>query len=281
MPIDAHPARARGRSPEEITAQQREQAAKDAAARKAAAPSAKPTSAAQAITPEILAETGKLPTKAAGSAVAMPDSRSNVQKYVDEIAPANIVGRLIKFGKEGTFVFADVGEPVPEGADFLALCDETLIGWIKFSRDDDTPPERVQGLLYDGFLMPPRSALGDLDQSQWEPGLSGAPEDPWKHQVCLVLQNTETKEFYTFATTSLTGRRAVGNLLRHYDRMQRTNAGEAPIVRLKAGGFNHRDDRIGWVATPVFAVVGRAPRDSAAKPDTSVAADMGGDQIPF
>ena len=274
MPIDTHPARARGRTPEEITQTQKEQAAKDSAARKTAAPSAKPVGAAQAITPEVLAETGKLPTRAAGSAVAMPDNRSNVQKYVDEIAPANIVGRLIKFGKEGTFVFADTGEPVPEGADFLALCDETLIGWIKFFRDDDTPPERVQGLLYDGFLMPPRSALGDLGQSQWEPGLSGAPEDPWKHQVCLVLENTETKEFYTFATTSLTGRRAVGNLLRHFDRMRKTNSDEIPVIKLKAGGFNHRDDRIGWVPVPVFAVVGRAPRDSAAKPDTSVAADM-------
>jgi hypothetical protein len=72
----------------------------------------------------------------------------------------------------------------------------------------------------------------------------------------------------------------VGNLLRHYDRMQKTNPGEVPVVRLKAGGFNHRDDRIGWVPTPVFAVVGRAPRDSAAKPDTSAAADLN-DQIPF
>jgi Domain of unknown function (DUF4262) len=54
--------------------------------------------------------------------------------------------------------------------------------------------------------------------------------------------------------------------------MQKTNPGEVPVVRLRSGGFNHRDDRIGWVATPVFAVVGRAPRDSA-KSDTTAAAD--------
>jgi hypothetical protein len=34
------------------------------------------------------------------------------------------------------------------------------------------------------------------------------------------------------------------------------------------------------VATPVFAVVGRAPRDSATKPDTSPGGDMD-DEIPF
>lgn len=264
MPIDTHPARIRGRTPEQVTAEQKEQAAKDRAranARKAAATSVPAT------------------VSDAGTAVAMPDNRTPVQRYLDEVAPANLVGRLIKFGKEGSFVTSDDGEPVPETAEFLALCDETLVGWIKFSADADTPPMRAMGLLYDGFAMPARNTLGDTDQTQWEPGLSGQPEDPWHHQMCLVLQNTETKEFYTFATTSQTGRRAVGNLLRHFDRMQRTNAGEVPVVRLKAGGFNHRDDRIGWVPVPVFAVVGRAPRDSAAKPDTSAAADLN-DEIP-
>ena len=134
------------------------------------------------------------------------------------------------------------------------------------------------GLLYSDFRMPMRDTLGDTDASQWEEGLSGGPEDPWKSQACLVLQGVETKELFTFVTTSATGRRAIGNLLRHYDRMQKTNADEVPVVKLKPGGYNHR--KVGWVATPVFAVVGRVPRDSAAKPDTSVAADMD-DSIPF
>lgn len=212
------------------------------------------------------------------TAVAVPDNRTDTQKYLDEIAPASIVGRLIKFGKEGSFVTADDGKSVADTADFTALCDETLVGWIKFN-GEDTPPDRIMGLLYDGFIMPARDTLGDMDQAQWSQGLSGQPEDPWHHQVCLVLQNTETRELYTFGTTSQTGRRAVGNLLRHYDRMTRLNPQEVPVVRLRAGGFNHRDDRIGWVPVPVFAVVGRAPRDSAAKPDTSVAADLN-DSIP-
>jgi hypothetical protein len=62
--------------------------------------------------------------------------------------------------------------------------------------------------------------------------------------------------------------------------MQRLNVGDLPVVRLKPGGFNHRKDpRIGWVATPGFQIVGRAPRDSAAKPDTSIEADLN-DAIP-
>jgi hypothetical protein len=271
MPIDVHPRR--GRSPEEITKEQKAQAEKDKAEKDKARVNAQKTVMATAVMPA-------KPDTATAVATLAPDTRTPEQRYLDEIAPAAITGRLIKFGKEGTFVTADDGEPVPEGAEFLALCDETLIGWIRF-HDDDTPPDRVQGLWAEGFIMPQRESLGDTDPMQWPEGLNpGAREDPWKHQICLVLQNVETKEFYTFATTSQTGRRAVGNLLKHYKRMQYTNAGEVPVVRLKSGGFNHRDDRIGWVPVPVFAVVGRAPRDSAAKPDTSIEADMN-DEIPI
>jgi hypothetical protein len=135
------------------------------------------------------------------------------------------------------------------------------------------------GLLFDGFVMPPRETLGDDDQTQWETGLDGKPADPWQHHMYLVLQRGDTGELFTYVTSSLTGRRAIGNLLRHYKRMQRTNPDQYPVVRLKTGGFQHRDDRVGWVATPVLAVVGRMAKDSAARPDTSVAADMN-DEIP-
>jgi hypothetical protein len=201
-----------------------------------------------------------------------------VQTYLDEIAPANIAGRLIKFSKDGVFVTADDKEAINEDDDFVALVDETQIGWIKFNGEKE-PPTRIMGLLFDGFVMPGRDSLGDTDPTQWEEGLSGKPADPWLHQMNLVLQHAETRELFTFSTTSITGRRAIGNLLRHYNRMQRTNPGEIPVIKLKAGGYNHRDERIGWVSTPVFAVVGRVPRDSAATPDTSVEADLN-DEIP-
>jgi hypothetical protein len=223
-----------------------------------------------------------LPARAANTAVAtpVPDNRTNVQRYLDEVSPASIVGRLIKFSKDGNFILADTDEPVAENAEFVALCGETLVGWIRFHNDGETPPDRVQGLLYDGFQMPTRDTLGDLDETQWPEGPSGGPEDPWKHQMLLVLQDSQTRELFTYGTASITGRRAVGNLLRHYNRMRRANADELPVVRLKTSGFNSKKPGVGWVPTPTFAIVGRTPRDSAAKPDTSVAADLN-DQIPI
>jgi hypothetical protein len=222
--------------------------------------------------------TAVVPIKQTGTAVTIPDPRSELERYLDEIAPASIVGRLIKFGKEGKCVTADDGEPIAEGSEFTALADQTLAGWIKFNGEGQ-PPDRCQGLLYDGFVMPPRETMGDVDQTKWPEGLDKQPADPWQHQMCLVLQNTETSQLFTFATSSKTGRRAIGTLLRHYNRMLKTDPGQYPVVKLQAGGFHHPDARIGWVATPMFTVVGRRSRDSAAKPDTSLGADLN-DAIP-
>ena len=235
-----------------------------AAKRASASPSTASTPAASA------------PAPRASTAVAVPDNRSYRARYLDEVAPSGIAGRLIKFDKSGKFVTTDDGSEIDEGAEFAALCDQTVVGWQRFNGPGE-PPDKVMGLLYDGFVMPPREALGDADPAQWEEGLAGEPQDPWQHAQLLVLQDTRTSELFTFATRSTTGRRAVGTLLKHYDRMQKTNPGELPVIRLRTGGFQHKDARVGFVITPVFVVVGRQSRDSVAKP-------IGGylnDEIPF
>ena len=214
-----------------------------------------------------------------GAALSAPDKRTDVQRYLDEIAPASIVGRMVKFSKEGQFVVSDDDSVIDDDVDFIALVDQTLIGWIKFN-GEGAPPDRRMGLLYDGFVMPARSSLGDLDQAKWEIGLDGRPADPWQHHVYSVLQRADTGELFTLVTSSVTGRRAIGTLLRHYDRMQRTHPDQYPVIRLKIGGFQHKDERVGWVKVPVLAVVGRHAKDDAAKPDTSLAADMD-DSLPF
>ena len=201
-------------------------------------------------------------------------------RYLDEIAPASIVGRLIKFSKDGQFITADDDQPVPPEAEFTVLADQTLVGWLKFNGDGEAP-SREMGLLYESFVMPPRESLGDLDKSLWELGLDGHPQDPWQHFVYLVLQDVSTSELFTYTTSSKTGRRACGNLLRHYDRMRRNHPDDLPRVRLGAGGFEHRDTRVGWVSVPLFIVIGRTPRDGVAKPETTTTSEFLSDTIPF
>jgi hypothetical protein len=220
-----------------------------------------------------------LPAKAEPTAVATPGGRTPVQAYLDEIAPATVVGRIVKSGKEHVFGTIDDGKEVADDIDFTALLDQTMIGYTRFNGEGNLP-DRIMGALYDGFVLPPRDSLGDTDQTQWEIGLNGQPADPWVHQIYVVLQRGDTAELFTYIASSITSRRAVGTLLRHYDRMRKTDANFYPIVRLKVGGFQHRDERVGWVKVPVFAVVGRVPKESAAKPDSSLAADFQ-DEIPF
>jgi hypothetical protein len=52
--------------------------------------------------------------------------------------------------------------------------------------------------------------------------------------------------------------------------MRKTHPGEIPVVWLRTGGFKHKDDRVGFVTTPAFIVIGRQSDDSVAKPDTSM-----------
>jgi hypothetical protein len=154
---------------------------------------------------------------------------------------------------------------VPEGTEGVAGTDMVEAGWIKFN-GKGSPPDRKMGLIAQGYRPQKREELGDLDQSKWELGLDGKPTDPWQHQMVLPIL-TRNDELLLFQTTSLTGRRAVQTVLQHYARMQRREPGYLPVVQLKVSGFQHRDDRIGWVKTPAFAIVGKAKAGAAEKVD--------------
>jgi hypothetical protein len=230
------------------------------------------------------------PTPSTGTAIAkapapslpakMPaDTRISVQKYLDTIAPASLIGRRVSGTKEYPFVTPHDGERIPDSDDFVAHCEGTLVGHIRFN-GQGMPPDYRMGELYGGYVVTETEDLPDRDQTKWEIGLDGRPADPWPHFNYLPLHRDRTDEWFTFATSSKTGRRAVGNLLRHFDRLRRTHPDTLPIVRLRAGGFNHRDPKIGWVTVPVFQIVGRVAADSTAKPYSSLQADLN-DDVPF
>src|SRR5262245_20920727 len=128
----------------------------------------------------------QLPVSAAAMppAPTTPDTRTDRERYLDEIAPSGVVGRLIKFTKDG-FIFLDTEETIGPDENFVALCDQTLISYVRFH--DGEPPTRIGGLLYAGFRLPSRDELGDTDRTRWPLGLSGQHEDPWKHEIMMVL----------------------------------------------------------------------------------------------
>jgi hypothetical protein len=188
-------------------------------------------------------------------------------------------GTFFKFAKDGKFRKAVDDEEIPEGTQFVVIYDQIQGGWIKFM-GKGTPPERKQGNLFEGFVPPDRETLGDLDQNEWEEGLSGKPADPWQFQLLVPLQNVEMGELFVFNTSSITGRRAVDSLIAACGRMQQTEPDDYPVIKLRIGGFQHRDDRIGWIKTPAFERCGKAPKANTTMADTSAAADLS-DEIPF
>jgi len=258
MPIDTHPRRVKGKIPEEISRDQREQADKLKAAKAA-----------------------NVPAVAQPAAPALPtiDTRTPAEIYADEICPTSIVGSLVRFdGKAGHYVVVETDE-VLDNKQFIVAVDETLAGFIRFNGEGQ-PPDRIQGQPYKGWIKPRRDTLGSNDPTQWPVSpLSGKPEDPWKEQVNIVLVDPVTRAFYTFATTSKTGRSGAGALLQHYNRMVRHDSDSYPVVKLTPSGYD--DKRFGWVNKPTFVIMGRTARNmAAAVPDTSVAKDMD-DEIPF
>jgi hypothetical protein len=233
----------------------RQQAEKDLAARKASLP---------AVTS---------PPKTSTAVVALNDF-DDINRTLDEIAPTTMAGKMVKFTKEGAFEVTSDGTKLNDTTDFRARCSETFYGYVKFNGEGE-PPDRAMGPLYGGFKVH-REELGDTDEGEWElDRFSNKPSDPWIFQFWLVLEDVTTNELYTFVTSSITGTRAVNNLLRTYNRMQQQKPGADPIVRLVRSSYEHR--KFGSVAIPMFKVTGR----TAIEKSTTPVAEELSDAIPF
>jgi hypothetical protein len=190
-------------------------------------------------------------------------------------------GTFFKFdGKTGKFVKSVDDTEIPEGAEFVVIYEQPQCGWVKFAGKGVTP-ERKQGPVFEGFSPPARSELGDDDQSAWEIGLNGQPQDPWQFQILLPLLSTNDDELYVFQTSSITGRRACDQVIRMCGKMQKKEPNDYPVIKLRISGFEHKDPRVGWIKTPAFDRVGKTPKSNAsASVDTSPSGDLG-DRIPF
>jgi len=209
---------------------------------------------------------------------ALMGSASPVSAYLAAHG-VGMSGTFFKFAKDGKFRKTSDDEEVPEGTQFVVIYDQIQGGWIKFT-GKGSQPVRKQGPLFAGFVPPPREELGDTDQSAWDEGLSGKPADPWQFQLLLPLQNVETGELFVFNTTSVTGRRAVDSLIGACGRMQRAEPNDYPVIKLRVGGFQHRDERIGWIPTPAFDRCGKAPKADTTMADTSLGGEMN-DALPW
>lgn len=186
-------------------------------------------------------------------------------------------GTFIRLSRDGRYRRASDGAEVPLRTKVIVPYEGIQHGWIKFNGKGE-PPTREMGPMFGGYVPPARTDLGDDDQSLWQTGLSGKPEDPWKPQVLVPMQDVDSGELYVFQTSSVTGLRAVGLLVAACKSMMEKNPDEYPIFELRISEFEHKDSRIGVVTKPDFVRVGKAPRNGTAQIDHGAAMD---DEIPF
>jgi hypothetical protein len=191
-----------------------------------------------------------------------------------------MTGLFFKFAKDGVFRQTSDDKEIPEGTVFRVIYDQIQTGWIKFMGKGNTP-ERRMGPIFQGFNPPKREALGDMDQSLWEiDEMTGKPVNPWQLQILMPMQRVEDGELFVFQTTSLTGRRACDNLIAACVRMQTAEPDYYPLIKLRVSGFQHKNERVGWIKTPAFERVGKSPKSDATVVQTSVGEDLN-DEIPY
>lgn len=182
------------------------------------------------------------------------------EQYASDVGATRMIrGRMLKCNK-GDWLAGEDNAEIPNGTKLVANMDQLLTGWVKWA--EGKPDKQIMGLVAEGFQPPPRSTLGDTDESLWEVWADGRPNDPWVKTVYLIMKepgvDVEAEEqLFTFTTSSDGGHRCIGDVAAKYGRHMRTNPGEMPIIELGVEVYEHA--QYGRIKKPIMKVVGWEP----------------------
>lgn len=180
----------------------------------------------------------------------------------DQIAgggTSSLVGQRLKFSK-GDWLFGPNSSELKSGTKLISIGDTIRAGYIKWV--DNRPASTHMTVLADSPMLPKRETLGDTDQAQWEIGMNGTPDDPWKLTFEGVFRNPDDAEdLYTFATSSTGGRNAMANLAKAYLSHRRMSPNEYAIVELGVSSYKHPNKNYGIIKNPTFEIVSWVPSD--------------------
>jgi hypothetical protein len=183
-------------------------------------------------------------------------------------------------------------EPLKVGTEVIACMDLYKCGYVEWV--GQKPRRHVMACVSKGQAPPPRSELGDHDQSQWERNDRGEAKDPWVFTHYLPVYDIEAKALYTYVTSSRGGFSAIGVLCRIYSAGRKKYPDSFPVVRLDVGAYDHKQYR--RVKIPVLTAVRWVPKSqfydaTGLTPDGTVAgcagaapaaqADALDDEVPF
>jgi len=136
-------------------------------------------------------------------------------------------------------------------------------GWIKWV--DKRPSIRHVYRPIDGWILPMRERLPDLDHEDWPlDSMSGKRKDPWQEHHQLVLKD-KNNELLTWAATSYYGIKGMRKFIEEFTRGARDHRGEMPVVTL--GQAIEKSQNYGDIPSPRLIITdwqafgeGAAPR---------------------
>lgn len=164
--------------------------------------------------------------------------------------------------------------------------------WCKWVEKNDKRVPEFVGLtqLLEGVEFPDRETLGDLDESEWEIGMNGKPDDPWKSIMFIPVRDVDGETIDHIELSSKSASREGLYLFRKLAAELSTHVGELPIVRLDASVYEVElpavdskgnpiiDKKTGKQKTtklpvdkPKFEIVGWTPMKECDNPDNSAA----------
>ena len=136
-------------------------------------------------------------------------------------------------GKDGRFS-RRTRRPISEDVDFIALCDETLVGYIRF-RGQGEPPEQIVACSTTAFSCS-QSRACQIESAEWEIRLDGQAFRSISASECMSCYSRPTRRGVHFRDLLEDGRRAVGDLL-NLDGLRRTQSDEVPMIACVKGGY--------------------------------------------
>jgi hypothetical protein len=171
-------------------------------------------------------------------------------------------GSLLTFSGQEFYVGSGrAKEKMPLKTRFIALTTTALFKRWADGRIVETVAE-IAG------RYPTRNQLGHLDQSQWPPGLGGAPADVWQDSREAKLLRESDYSPFVFCTSSGGGRSAVDALRNSMANARVLRPGQYPIIELAWAPMN---TRYGTKAKPNLRIVDwwRPETTSIAPPDNN------------
>jgi hypothetical protein len=160
-------------------------------------------------------------------------------------------GNFLKFnGNTGDFTYGQKDEELPHGTQLAADMLNFARGWICWK----------DGEVEDEIMVPILKGEPPLehtlpDHGPYEKHDDGS-EDGWAEQAKIGLRDVETGETYLYKTTSKSGRRALGQLLKDFSKLHRMHPGETPVVEISGQSYTPKDKKLGKKFAPIFKIVG-------------------------